>query len=148
MSKSSRWIRALVVAVGLSASTACAVRGHGTVRTSTPPPPRAVVVESRPGYVWVHGNWELQNGYWVWRDGYWVRDRPGYVYIQGRWVHDGGRQRYVRGYWQPRREGHVWVPGAWVEVRGRTEWREGHWRRDDHRDARDVRRRHRVIRER
>jgi len=36
-----------------------------------PPPPRAVYVESRPGWVWIPGHWLRRPGRYVWVEGHW-----------------------------------------------------------------------------
>ena len=89
--------------------TGCVVRAQGHVGAPVafveveddPPPPRTVVVETRPGFIWVEGRWGRAGDQWVWRDGYYERERSGYVYEQGRW--------------EPRGRGHVWVEGRWRE---------------------------------
>ena len=75
----------LVLALGGSLSTACMVRGRGTVGVQTesavvyeePPPPRAEVeiTTARPGYVFVRGRWDWRGGQWVWVNGHWERER-------------------------------------------------------------------------
>jgi len=85
----------------------CVVRAHGQVGVPVtyvevqeePPPPRVVVVDTRPGYIWVEGRWVWSGGQYVWRDGYYERERAGYVWEQGRWENRG--------------RGHVWVEGRW-----------------------------------
>jgi hypothetical protein len=96
-------VAALAAFLGASALGGCVVRGTGytyaRVRVA-PPPPRHVVVETRPGWVYVDGYWDW-NGYeYVWRDGYWERDRPGYVYVRGYWSNDRGNHRYHRHTWR------------------------------------------------
>jgi hypothetical protein len=76
-----------------------------------PPPPRQVIVHSRPGYVFVRGYWEMRGTTWVWVEGRWVRDRPGKVYLQGRWIGRGSRYHWVSPQW--RAAGH-----SYVRVRG------------------------------
>ena len=87
--------------------TGCVVRAQGHVGAPVafveveddPPPPRVLVVETRPGFIWIEGRWARAGGQWVWRDGYYERERVGYYYDQGRW--------------EPRGRGHVWVEGQW-----------------------------------
>jgi len=64
-----------------------------------PPPPRAVVVETRPGYLFIQGRWIRRGGRWEWSDGHWERQRSGYVWEPGRWERRGNR--------------HVWIEGSW-----------------------------------
>ena len=98
---------ALVVAGSLLGSAGCVVRGTARVAEPVavvevdeePPPPRTVVVESRPGFIWIEGRWYRQGNQWAWRDGYWERERAGYVWEPGRWERRGRR--------------HVWVEGSW-----------------------------------
>lgn len=97
---------ALVLAGSLGAG-GCLVTAHGEVAAPTavvevdeePPPPRAVVVETRPGFIFIQGHWQRAGNRWVWRDGYWERERAGYVWEEGRWENRG--------------RGHVWVEGRW-----------------------------------
>ncbi len=105
----------LAIAASLAAgATGCVVRAHGHVGAPVayveveeePPPPRVVVVESRPGFIWVEGRWYRNGNRWDWRDGYWERERSGYVWEQGRWERRG--------------RGHVWVEGGWRSGGGGT----------------------------
>lgn len=122
-------------------SVGCVVRGsgHAYVRAPVavveieqePPPPRVVVVDTRPGFIWVQGRWQYNGGRWHWHDGHYERERAGYAWQQGRWERRG--------------RGHVWVEGRWsaggratpARVERRHERREE--RRDDRRDHRDRR---------
>jgi len=79
----------------------------------TAPPPRTVVaapttttviegpsVSTRPGYVWVDGNWTWKSNGWEWQEGHWARQ----PYRDARWVaghysYQDGRHIYVPGYW-------------------------------------------------
>lgn len=87
---------------------ACYVQGsarvHGPVAVveveEAPPPPRRVVVESRPGFVWIEGRYVYRHRRYVWVDGRWERSRPHHRWVQGRWERRGRR--------------HVWVEGRWV----------------------------------
>jgi hypothetical protein len=91
----------------VAGASGCVVRAHGRVNVPVayveveeePPPPRVVVVDSRPGFVWIEGRWNREGNRWAWRDGYWERERSGYVWEQGRWDRRG--------------RGHVWVEGRW-----------------------------------
>ena len=98
----------LAIAASLATLGAgCVVRAHGHVGgpvvytevEEEPPPPRVVVVDTRPGFIWVEGRWTRGGGRWNWRDGYWERERSGYAWEQGRWERRG--------------RGHVWVEGRW-----------------------------------
>jgi hypothetical protein len=76
-------------------------RGHYMVGVeSSPPPPRVVYADPRPGYVWVDGHWAWVDYRWVWYDGYYIPHRPGYLYVQGHWAHRGGRYVWVNGHWE------------------------------------------------
>lgn len=96
----------LAFAGSLALTTGCVVRAHGHVSgpavvvvEEEPPPPRTVVVETRPGFIWIEGRWHRRGNRWHWEDGYWQRQRAGYVWEQGRWERRG--------------RGHVWVGGQW-----------------------------------
>jgi hypothetical protein len=88
-----------------------------------PPPPRVVVVQPRPGFVWIEGRWTRRGGRWHWHDGHYERVRSGHVWVQGRWERRGNR--------------HVWVEGRW-QSGGRHDHRDH--RRDDRPRVRDHRR--------
>lgn len=96
-----------LVAATVAGSAGCVVRAHGHVGVPVavvevdeePPPPRAVVMESRPGFIFIQGRWTRGGNQWVWRDGYWERERNGYMWEDGRWERRG--------------RGHVWVEGRW-----------------------------------
>lgn len=91
---------ALVFAMALAGAFAsgCVIRARARP-TYAPPPPRAVHVEYRPGYVWIDGHWAWRYGDWHWEPGYWVRERPGYYYSSGYWDNRGGSYVWVRGSW-------------------------------------------------
>jgi hypothetical protein len=107
----------------LLAATGCA--GRGTYRASyvatysEPPPPRVVVVDDRPGYIWVDGRWVWGGSSWVWYDGYYVAERPGYVWVQGTWRHDGGRWHWHEGRWHTPERARVIVRDHQPVVRDR-----------------------------
>ncbi len=73
------------------------------VRYAPPPPLRGVrvVVERRPGFVWVTGHWEYSSlaRRYVWVPGHYIQARPGHGYRPGLW------KRTPRGW--------VWVPPRW-----------------------------------
>ena len=110
------YILGIVALATVGMSTGCYVTGTGRVHGgavvaySAPPPARVVVVDSRPGYVWVDGQYNWVNGQWVWYDGYWVPERTGYVYVAGYWRPHGSRYVYVQPTWRAR--GSVTVHGA------------------------------------
>ena len=89
---------------------ACVVRGSGGAYVGAPvavveveeepPPPRRVVVEVRPGFVWVEGHWVRRGRNWHWHDGHYERVRANQVWVQGRWERRGNRHVWVEGHWQ------------------------------------------------
>jgi hypothetical protein len=86
------------------ALSGCVVHGAAYAVYEAPPPPRRVVVYSRPGYIWVQGRWIWSSGRYYWRDGYWLRERQGYTYVQGSWVNRSGRYVWVEPRWEVRRD--------------------------------------------
>jgi len=131
-------LASLAVAAALMPAAGCVVSARGHVAAPTayveveeePPPPRTVVVETRPGFIWIEGRWVRNSGRWVWRDGYYERERSGHVWVQGRWAWDGYSYRWMDGYWTQARPGFVWVDGYWSRgPRGRWRWVEGYWLR-------------------
>jgi hypothetical protein len=88
---------------------ACYVHGSGGAVVSgpavvveveeEPPPPRVVVVDTRPGFVYVEGRWIRRGGRWHWHDGHYERVRANHVWVQGRWERRGNRHVWVEGRW-------------------------------------------------
>lgn len=85
----------------------CVVRARGNAHVAgptviieeEPPAPRTVVVESRPGFIWIEGRYQRRGREWIWLDGRWDRERA--------------NQRWEQGRWERRGRGHVWVEGRW-----------------------------------
>jgi len=82
----------------------------------TAPPPNTVVgptttttttmiespaVSTRPGYVWIDGNWVWKSHSWEWEEAHWARQ----PYRDARWV---------TGHYSNRDGRHVYVPGYWT----------------------------------
>jgi hypothetical protein len=130
-------IGSLALAVAIAASAGgCMVTARGHVAgpavvevDEDPPPPRAVVIETRPGFVYVQGHWDRVGRTWQWRDGYYERERAGYVWEQGRWESRGRGRVWVQGRWRA---------GATPAVRDHREER-----REERRDSGPVIRDHR-----
>jgi YXWGXW repeat-containing protein len=90
-----KWLASMTV---LPLLAACYVSEGAYVETA-PPPARVVVVDPRPGYLWIDGRWDWSGGRWIWVDGYWDVARPGFAYVQGGWVRGPRGYVYRRGYW-------------------------------------------------
>ena len=100
----------LLIASTLLGAGGCVVRAHGYVPAPAPvavveveeepPPPRTVVVETRPGFLWIEGRWWRRGGRWEWTDGHWERERTGYIWTPGRWERRGHRHVYIEGGWR------------------------------------------------
>lgn len=99
----------LLAATILGGAGGCFVEARGRVVTPAPvavveveeepPPPRTVIVETRPGFVFIEGRWFRRGGRWEWTDGHWERERVGHVWVPGRWERRG--------------RNHVWIEGSW-----------------------------------
>jgi len=86
----------------VTALAACTVSGRGVIVADVePPPPRArVVIESRPGRVWINGHWARIDDRWEWEEGYWEVEHPGHRWVEGRWEAREGRYFWVEGRWE------------------------------------------------
>ena len=128
-----------LVASLVGGAAGCMVEAHGHVAAPAPvavvevdeepPPQRVVVMESRPGFIFIEGRWVRNGGRWVWRDGYYERERVGYSWEQGRWENRGGR--------------HVWVDGRWRGGGGPAVRDHREERHEDHHEGGAVVRDHR-----
>jgi WXXGXW repeat (2 copies) len=100
-------VRFFGLVVGLTvALSACVASGQATMGVDTtpvvyqdPPPPKAETYSTRPGFVFVKGRWNWQNGQWVWVAGHWDRERAGYAWNDGRWERRGNRWEWIEGTW-------------------------------------------------
>lgn len=100
----------LLLVVTLGTTGGCLVEAHGRVSAPAPvavvevdeepPPPRTVVVETRPGFVFIEGRWSRRGGRWDWSDGHWERERSGHVWVSGRWERRGHKHVWVEGTWR------------------------------------------------
>jgi hypothetical protein len=100
----------LVTSLLVGTAGGCVVRAHGHVPVPVavvqveveeePPPPRRVVVESRPGFIFIEGRWIRRGGRWEWNEGHWERQRSGYVWYQGHWERRGNRHVWIEGEWR------------------------------------------------
>jgi len=95
----------LALAVALAGS-ACTVTGSGTITGSMvvytePPQDQVEKVIERPGYFWVTGRWDWQNGAWAWVGGHWERERAGFRWQAGQWQRRGNSWHWVDGRWAP-----------------------------------------------
>lgn len=69
---------------------------------TAPPPPQyeAVPVTTRPGYIWIGGNWSWTGARYVWVPGRYEAPRRGYRWVAPRYERVGRRYRYVRGHYR------------------------------------------------
>jgi hypothetical protein len=70
--------------------------------------PSAIVVRERPAVPYYVRPAPTRPGY-IWIDGDWIGRGNGYVYRQGYWAAPRRARHYVPGHWQQRRQGWVWV---------------------------------------
>lgn len=94
---------AAVLGSGLTFSAASMAQVSVNIAIGVPPPAPMyeVVPAPRPGYVWLPGYWDWDDGHHkhAWKKGRWELERPGYVYESPRWIQS--------------RDGWVLVPGRW-----------------------------------
>jgi hypothetical protein len=90
----------LIVAFAFSLLSIVSCEGPGLIvgaQLSTP-------VYERPGapgpdYIWIDGDWVVENGNYVWHEGYWSRPR--------------GHRAWQAGNWEQRNNGWSWRRGRW-----------------------------------
>jgi hypothetical protein len=56
---------------------------------------------ARPGpeYVWIEGDWYVENGVYIYHQGYWNRPRNSHIWITGSWEQRGSGWYWRRGRW-------------------------------------------------
>ena len=95
-------LKSLVLAAALLSAAVipgCYATGSAYVADDDPPPPRQETVTVRPGFVFIHGNWQRDHGAWAWHDGRYERERANQRYVEGRWQRQGNRRVWVEGQW-------------------------------------------------
>ena len=96
-----KFIAAVTLASCLSPSLAFARFYRGPY--DPPPAPRAEVVHTRHGYVWVGGHYGWRNRRYVWSRGHYARERPGWAWRDGGWEHRERAYEWHPGHWEPAR---------------------------------------------
>jgi hypothetical protein len=100
---------ALLSGILLAGSAMVACGGgyrNGYVAAVAPPPPApysmgAAGYAPGPGYVWVEGFWNLNEGRWGWVNGRWaVPPHRRSFWVADRWERHGNGWRYRRGHWR------------------------------------------------
>jgi hypothetical protein len=67
--------------------------------TMAPPELQVENVRPRRGFVYVRGNWQWDNGQYVWQAGHWERERRNQRWNDGRWEMRDGRYQWTAGGW-------------------------------------------------
>lgn len=105
-------LASLLLAATVSTVGGCTLEARGHVSApppvatveveveEAPPPPRHVVVETRPGFIFVEGRWYRRGNRWEWGEGHWERERRGQIWVGGRWERRGNRHVWVEGQWR------------------------------------------------
>jgi hypothetical protein len=90
-----------VAAALLSAAVlpACMAGGTAYVAEDDPPAPQEEVATARPGFIYIHGNWQRDGGRWAWHSGRYEAERSHQRYVEGRWERQGNRRIWVQGQW-------------------------------------------------
>ena len=91
---------AAMLGSGMAVMPACMGTGNAYIVEDEPPAAHEEIVVTRPGFLYVHGNWRREGGRWAWNDGHYERERANQRYVEGRWQRRGPRQ-------------HIWVQGGW-----------------------------------
>ena len=51
-------------------------------------------------FIWIDGQWEVDNNTYKWVSGHWVPKRMGYVFINGTWEKKSNGWTWKEGYWK------------------------------------------------
>jgi hypothetical protein len=61
--------------------------------------PQPETVSTRPGYVWITGNYKWEKGAYEWMPGHWERERAKQQYRPSRWELRGKFYIFIEGSW-------------------------------------------------
>jgi hypothetical protein len=90
--------RILLLAFILFTIAACN-SSHYVISTQLPVPVYEKPIAPGPGYVWIDGDWKVEDGNYIWHEGHWRKPK----------VH----KVWHPGYWQSTTNGWYWQPGRW-----------------------------------
>ena len=51
-------------------------------------------------FVWIEGQWKIEDNKYIWQEGYWEIKRIGYVFINGSWIKKSKGWTWIQGYWK------------------------------------------------
>tara|TARA_B100001142_G_C14057256_1_gene548288 strand:+ start:350 stop:685 length:336 start_codon:yes stop_codon:yes gene_type:complete len=51
-------------------------------------------------FIWIKGQWKIENNKYVWQKGYWENKKIGYIFINGSWLKKSNGWTWIEGYWK------------------------------------------------
>ena len=94
-----------IIAAGiivLSSITISNAQNQGPILAEKLEAPETIVKQTlqKRAFIWIDGQWEVQNGEHVWVSGHWENKKIGYVFINGQWTKKSKGWTWTNGYWK------------------------------------------------
>ena len=51
-------------------------------------------------FVWIDGQWKIENNKYQWISGHWIAKKPGHVFINGKWIQQNNGWIWKEGHWK------------------------------------------------
>ena len=93
------------VAIGiivLSSMTISNAQNQGPVLAEKLEVPEQIVKQTlqKRAYIWIDGQWKIENNEYIWVSGHWETKKIGYVFINGKWTKKSKGWTWTEGYWK------------------------------------------------
>ena len=93
------------VAIGiivLSSMTISNAQNQGPVLAEKLEVPEQIVKQTlqKRAYIWIDGQWKIENNEQIWVTGHWETKKIGYVFINGKWTKKSKGWTWTEGYWK------------------------------------------------
>ena len=94
-----------IIAVGiivLSSITISNAQTEGPILAEKLEAPEIIVKQTlqKRAYIWIDGQWEVQNDKYIWVSGHWETKKIGYVFVSGKWTKKSKGWTWTNGYWK------------------------------------------------
>ena len=94
-----------IIAAGiivLSSITISNAQTEGPILADKLEAPETIVKQTlqKRAFIWIDGQWEMQNDKYIWVSGHWESKKIGYIFINGEWTKTSKGWVWKEGYWK------------------------------------------------